>query len=105
VQGQRQVVVAAEPGLRRIVVGPRGEGTRIVSLRDINWLVPPPAGDLPCEVKLRARDAMRQAVVRVAAGDVHVELAAPALPAPGQACVFYAGNRVLGGGIVTQPRR
>jgi tRNA-specific 2-thiouridylase len=26
----------------------------------------------------------------------------PALPAPGQACVFYAGTRILGGGIVTR---
>jgi tRNA-uridine 2-sulfurtransferase len=27
----------------------------------------------------------------------------PALPAPGQACVFYSEDRVLGGGIMTRP--
>jgi tRNA-specific 2-thiouridylase len=29
-----------------------------------------------------------------------VALDAPALPAPGQACVFYDGDRVLGGGFI-----
>jgi tRNA-uridine 2-sulfurtransferase len=27
----------------------------------------------------------------------------PALPAPGQACVFYDGDRVLGGGFIARP--
>jgi tRNA-specific 2-thiouridylase len=29
-----------------------------------------------------------------------VRLEVPALPAPGQACVFYDGSRVLGGGFI-----
>ena len=32
-----------------------------------------------------------------------VRLDAPALPAPGQACVFYDGARVLGGGFICRP--
>src|ERR1700733_12207441 len=49
---QRQVVVASEPGRRRIVVGPRGTGTYTVQLRDVNWLIPAPDHDLRCAVKL-----------------------------------------------------
>jgi hypothetical protein len=37
--------------------------------------------------------------VPTAAG-AEVVLDAPALPAPGQACVFYDGDRVLGGGFI-----
>jgi tRNA-specific 2-thiouridylase len=33
-----------------------------------------------------------------------VILDTPALPAPGQACVFYAGDRVLGGGFILADR-
>ena len=55
-----------------------------------------------CAVKLRAREAARPAVVRVEAGVATVTLDEPALAAPGQACVFYRGDRVLGGGIATR---
>jgi tRNA-specific 2-thiouridylase len=99
--GQRQVVVATEPGRRRVVVGPRGTGTHTVLLREVNWLVPVPADTLRCAVKLRAREEPRPATVRTVAGITTVTLDEPALPAPGQACVFYGGDRVLGGGIIT----
>jgi tRNA-specific 2-thiouridylase len=85
-----------------VVVGPRGTGTTSVRLRDVNWLVPVPDGDVRCAVKLRAREEPRGAVVRNRAGGTDVVLDEPALPAPGQACVFYAGERILGGGIITR---
>jgi tRNA-specific 2-thiouridylase len=100
--GQRQVVVATEPGRRRVVVGPRGTGIHTVLLRDVNWLVPMPTHDLRCAVKLRAREELRPATVQIAGGITTVMLDDPALPAPGQACVFYQGERVLGGGIITR---
>jgi tRNA-uridine 2-sulfurtransferase len=102
VGGERQVVVATEPGRRRVVVGRRGTGTRSVGLRDVNWLLPQPCEAIRCGVKLRARDNIRGAVVRVADGVTSVLLDEPALPAPGQACVFYDGDRVLGGGIMVR---
>jgi tRNA-specific 2-thiouridylase len=101
--GQRQMVIATEPLRRRIVVGPRGTGTRLVRLREVNWLIPAPVQDLRCVVKLRAREEPREATVQTSASMTAVALDEPALPAPGQACVFYAGDRVLGGGIMTRP--
>ena len=99
--GQRQMVVATEPGTRRIVIGPRGgEGTDKVRLREVNWLIDPPASGLRCTVKLRAREAPHGASVVATADGAEVRLDTPAMPAPGQACVFYDGDRVLGGGFI-----
>ncbi len=96
VAGERQVVVALDASARRVVVGPRGSGTRALQLRELNWLIDPGPSQR-CTVKLRARDKFRAASV---ASDGQVLLDEPALPAPGQACVFYAGDRVLGGGFI-----
>lgn len=95
--GERQVVVALDATTRRVVVGKRGVGVRRLSLREVHWLVEP-AERVRCMVKLRAREAPHGACVRDA-GAV-VELDVPSLPAPGQACVFYEGTRVIGGGFI-----
>ena len=103
IEGAPQVVVALDARTRRVVVGPRTEGTTQVRLREVNWLIEPPGMALRCQVKLRARDEPRPASVCVTAAGAEVELDAPALPAPGQACVFYDGDRVLGGGFIRGP--
>jgi len=100
--GERQMVVATEPGTRRVVIGPRSVSTDQVRLREVNWLVPPSVDPIRCTVKLRARDVPRPAVVVACADGATVQLDEPALPAPGQACVFYDGDRVLGGGFITR---
>jgi tRNA-specific 2-thiouridylase len=102
-RGSQQVVVALDPATRRVVVGPRNAGMYDVRLREVNWLAPPPAGSLACQVKLRAREAPQPATVEAKSWGAAVRLAAPALPAPGQACVFYDGARVLGGGFIRRP--
>jgi len=102
VDGQRQFVIATEPGRRRVVVGPRDSGTRFVPLREVNWLIAVPGEALRCTVKLRAHESPRPGYVRIQDGHTVVELDEPALPAPGQACVFYREDRVLGGGIVVR---
>ncbi len=98
--GQRQAVLAVDAGRRRIVVGPRTSGSDTVRLRKVNWLIDPPGTPLHCTVKLRAREAPHAATVVVADDGVLVQLAAPTLAAPGQACVFYDGERLLGGGFI-----
>jgi tRNA-specific 2-thiouridylase len=73
-----------------------------VRLREVNWLVSPDDGSIRCTVKLRARDVPRLAFVEACGDGAVVRLDEPALPAPGQACVFYDGDRVLGGGFITR---
>jgi tRNA-specific 2-thiouridylase len=101
----RQTVIATDPGRRRVVVGPVGTGAREVWLREVNWLIDPPETGLRCEVRLRAGDGMRGAVVVPCAGGALVTLDTAALAAPGQGCVFYDGDRVLGGGFITSRQR
>ena len=99
-EGAAQVVVALDARTRRVVVGPRSDGTTEVRLREVNWLIAPPETPLRCQVKLRARDVLRGAWVCARGDWAEVALDAPALPAPGQACVFHDGDRVLGGGFI-----
>ena len=99
--GERQMVVGIEPGRRRVVIGPRTQGvTRELRLRNMNWLVEPPAQGLRCSVQIRAREAVRPATVRRTEDGASVLLDEAAVPAPGQACVMYDGTRVLGGGFI-----
>ena len=53
-------------------------------------------------MKLRAREAPQPAAAEwdAAAGLLRVRPAAPSVAAPGQACVLYEGERVLGGGFI-----
>jgi tRNA-specific 2-thiouridylase len=96
--GTRQVVLATDPARSRVVIGPRGTGTAHLSLSEMNWLIPP--GTVRCEVKLRAGETPHAAEVRPTPDGAAVTLAGTTLPAPGQACVMYRGERVLGGGFV-----
>lgn len=101
--GQKRVVLALDAAHRRVVVGSPGEGTTHVALGEVNWLAAP--AERACLVKLRGRDSLRPATVRPTPDGAEVTLESPALPAPGQACVFYDGTRVLGGGFIRPPAR
>ncbi|CAO3416890.1 tRNA 2-thiouridine(34) synthase MnmA [Azospirillum doebereinerae] len=102
---QALYVVRLEPARRRVVVGPRRDLARsVVTLREINWLGPTLAeGEgLEVSVKLRSAQAPAAATWSVAPdGAARVELHEPQHGiAPGQACVVYQGERVLGGGWI-----
>jgi tRNA-uridine 2-sulfurtransferase len=101
-------VVRLDAENRRVIVGPKAAlSTRVVPVREINWL-----GDAALDsraewnvmVKVRSTRPPREAVIRpLSATTAEVELLAPEDGvSPGQACVFYAaeGSRVLGGGWV-----
>ena len=102
-RGERQVVVASDPATRRIVIGPRHAGTQALRLAEVNWLIPEPAQPFACRVKLRAREAPQPAIVTPTPWGAEIRLDAPVQPAPGQACVFYDGERILGGGFIRRP--
>ena len=98
-------VVRLEPGQRRVVVGPRRELARsAVTIREVNWLGPDlaPGEGLEVEVKLRSAQPPAPAVWRLGPdGTARAELREPQYGvAPGQACVVYQGDRVLGGGWI-----
>ena len=100
--GARQMVIATEPGTRRVIVGPRTVAKHGMRLREVNWLIASPEAPIRCTVKLRAHDVQRSATIFPDGDRAVVRLDEPALPAPGQACVFYNDGRVLGGGFITR---
>jgi tRNA-specific 2-thiouridylase len=100
-------VVALDAAQARVLVGPREAlGCATVALRQVNWLAPgTPHGAVT--VKLRsAQPTVPARIERNEAGEFRVQLDTPQEGvAPGQACVFYNGDTVLGGGWIagTEP--
>jgi tRNA-specific 2-thiouridylase len=103
--GQPLYVVRLEPETRRVFVGPKAAlATGSVSLREVNWLGGPdePTENAAVQVKLRSMTEPKPALLSLLpGGHARVELVEPQFGiAPGQACVFYQGSRVLGGGWI-----
>ncbi len=102
--GDPLYVVDLDAESRRVVVGPRAALARDqVTLSEVNWLAPaPPEPGRAVTVKLRSAQAAVPARIRLTeGGGAEVTLDQPAFGvAPGQACVCYDGDRVLGGGWI-----
>ena len=89
--------VRLDPATRRLTVGPRAAlAVSAARLNDINWLGQgAAAGALTVKVRSMA------APVVATLADARLAFAAPEYGvAPGQAAVFYDGDRVLGGGTI-----
>ena len=102
-------VVRLDPDSRRVVVGPKAAlSTRIVPVREINWLGDTPlapGAEIDLSVKVRSTRPPREAILRPTGDGTTAEvvlLSPEEGVSPGQACVFYqTGNsRVLGGGWI-----
>lgn len=99
--GEPLFVLKLDAANARVVVGPRSAlAATSFTLRNVNWLVESRA--LDCQIKVRSmRPPVPARVVPLEGGGARVELAMPEdAVAPGQACVFYDGQRVLGGGWI-----
>ena len=106
--GEPLYVVKLDPEARRVIVGPKAAlSTRIIPVREINWLGDTPFDSRPewnLKVKVRSTRPPREAIIRpTGPTTAEVELLAPEDGvSAGQACVFYAseGSRIHGGGWI-----
>ncbi len=102
-------VVRIDAATRRVIVGTKDDVLRdAFKLTGVNWLGAGdglPADGLRAHVKLRNTQTPIAATVLPgdAPGAANVVLDSPAeAVTPGQACVFYDGERVLGGGWIAR---
>ena len=103
--GERRYVLQIIPSENEVVVGDREELLAPAQLASrVNWLVDAPTAPLSCTAKIRYRHAGAPATVTALPdGGARVTFAEPqSAITPGQAVVFYDGNRVLGGGWIEE---
>jgi tRNA-specific 2-thiouridylase len=105
--GEPLYVVRIDAPNRRVVVGPREAlATRMIILRDVNWIGAGAIEDgREIAVRVRSTRPPQPALLRREGDVISVELLDGEYGvSPGQACVFYdsvdARARVLGGGII-----
>ncbi|MDP2700150.1 tRNA 2-thiouridine(34) synthase MnmA [Thalassospira sp.] len=100
-------VVKLVPETRHVVVGPKAAlAKQTVWIKQVNWLAGADIPETGIEVEVKLRSAMQPAAATIypaGPGAARVDLHSPQFGiAPGQAGVFYQGDRVLGGGWITR---
>ena len=107
-------VIRLDPAMNRVVVATRSEaGRRFCTVGAVNWIsIEPPRQPIHVEVQVRYRSAPVAAElipIQATADDEHRERphrctltfnSEQFSITPGQAAVFYEGERVLGGGLI-----
>ncbi len=104
-QGDPLYVVAIDPDAQEVIVGPRSALARDrIILKETNWVGDAALSTRPLTVEVKIRSNQNPAPAHVlinAEGDMEVVLATAQYGvSPGQACVIYDGDRVLGGGWI-----
>ncbi len=95
-------VTRLDAAANRVIVGREEElASKRMRVRDVVWLVDPGAGPRRVEIQIRSRHRPVEATVTPLATAAEIvfdeEVTAAA---PGQAAVWYEGDRVLGGGWI-----
>jgi tRNA-specific 2-thiouridylase len=101
--GGKLYVLALDPERNRLIVGPEEElYSRELIASEASWVVGRPRDELEVETKVRYRSpSVTAQVVPLDEDRVRVLFARPQRAVtPGQAIVFYQGERVLGGGTI-----
>ncbi len=105
---QPMFVVDIRPHDRAVVIGPREEllGHGVIA-RELNWLGEPPSVGATVRVRVRHRAAPAFAeIVRLDDDEIELALDEPVSAiTPGQSVAIYAGDRVIGGGIIERAGR
>jgi tRNA-specific 2-thiouridylase len=90
---------------RRVVVGGKEELNCLgLVAHSLNWIEPPDGDEFAAEVQVRYRSPAIPCRIRVredGTSEARFEEAFPSVT-PGQAAVFYRGDKVLGGGWITR---
>jgi tRNA-specific 2-thiouridylase len=96
----KRYVIGVDPIKGEVRVGTQEAASRkAIVVRDLRWLSPP-TDPISGAVQIRHRGQPIDVAAKIDGTTAHLELAEAAIAAPGQAAVFYAGDRVLAGGWV-----
>lgn len=100
--GGRLYVLKVCPATNEVVMGPlEAARSSEFAVSGINWLIPPPEKAFRCRVQIRYRHKPASCRVTPLKDGAGLRLDEPQFAvAPGQAAVFYDGDRVLGGGTI-----
>ena len=97
-------VIKLDAAKNRVYVGPDSAlDSTSFQIRDVNWLTNKQANDMDVTVKIRSAHQPVPAIVKSNDNGAEVKLLQPQKSVtPGQACVMYDGERVLGGGWIVR---
>jgi len=101
--GEPRFVISVNAESRQVVLGQREDlASCRIRANGLNWLADDPGPAFECAVKVRYQQQSRDCMVEIIDGNEAV--ITPQEPiigvAPGQAAVFYDGDRVIGGGWI-----